>query len=530
MSLSADLKMYWRFAAGLRAFLRHTVSLEEARAIVERRMADREQNFLRLLERGVFGHPRSPYLPLLKLAGCEMGDIRNRVRSRGLEDALRALRKAGVYITFEEFKGREPIVRHGREFPVEAHDFDNPYLSRYYQAETGGTTGAGTRLEIDLDHLSALAPLYVLGDHAHGVLHTPRVIWFGILPDSSGINNILTYGRSGQLPQKWFSPVIGHDVKPALKHRLATRYIVAAGRLCGVPIPWPEVVRIEQASVIARWAAETLKARRACLIRTQVSKALRICLAAREQGLDLSGAVFVGGGEPPTPGKIELITGTGARYIPNYFFSEAGAVGIGCARPADVNDIHLFKDVLALIQYPRQVPGAEIMVDAFHFTTLLPTAPKLMLNVESDDYGLVEQRSCGCPLESYGYTEHIRHIRSFSKLTGEGVTLVGSEMVRILDEVLPAKFGGSPLDYQLAEEEDGHGFTRLSLFVSPKVQNVDEKEVIETVLDAMRRSSVAADLAQAHWRQAQTLRVQREEPVWTDRGKLNPLHLAKKLI
>jgi len=92
------------------------------------------------------------------------------------------------------------------------------------------------------------------------------------------------------------------------------------------------------------------------------------------------------------------------------------------------------------------VPGSDITVDAFHFTTLLPTARKLLLNVESDDYGVVETRSCGGPLESYGYTEHLRQIRSFRKLTGEGVTLVGSEMLRILEEVLPARFGGSPLD------------------------------------------------------------------------------------
>jgi hypothetical protein len=530
MSIFADLKMYWRFASGLRSFLRHTISLDDAREIVRQRMAEREKNFLRLVERGIFGYHRSPYFPLFKLAGCEMGDLRNMVGSRGLEETLRALREAGVYIMFEEFKGREPIVRQGRVFPVQAHDFDNPYLSRYYQVETGGTTGAGTRVEIDLDHLAAIAPLYTLADEAHGVLYARRVIWFGILPDSSGINNILAYARSGQLPQKWFSPVIGRDVKPAFKHRLATRYIVAAGRLFGVPVPWPEIVKIEQAAVVALWAAETLKTHGACLIRTHVSKALRICLVAKEEGLDLSGVTFVGGGEPPTPAKVQVITSTGARYVPNYFFTEAGAVGIGCARPADVNDIHLFKDVLALIQHPRQVPGSDITVDAFYFTTLLPTAPKLMLNVESDDYGVLETRSCGCPLEIYGFTEHLRDIHSFRKLTGEGVTLVGSEMIRILEEVLPAKFGGSPLDYQLVEEEDEQGFTRLNLLVSPKIEIADEAAIIEAVQEALGRGSIAADLARAHWSQANTLRVKRMEPVWTDRGKLMPLHLARRSV
>ena len=54
-------------------------------------------------------------------------------------------------------------------------------------------------------------------------------------------------------------------------------------------------------------------------------------------------------------------------------------------------------------------------------------------------------------------------------MTGEGMTLIGTDMVRILEEDLPRRFGGSPLDYQLMEEEDERGFTRLSLVVSPDV-------------------------------------------------------------
>jgi len=131
-------------------------------------------------------------------------------------------------------------------------------------------------------------------------------------------------------------------------------------------------------------------------------------------------------------------------------------------------------------------------------------------------------------LESCGYTEHVRGIRSFRKLTGEGVTLVGSEMIHILEEVLPGRFGGSPLDYQLLEEDDEKGFTRLSLIVSPGIEIKDEKEVIEVVFEALRRSSVAADLARAVWNQANTLKVKRREPIWTARGKLMPLHLSQR--
>ena len=198
--------------------------------------------------------------------------------------------------------------------------------------------------------------------------------------------------------------------------------------------------------------------------------------------------------------------------------TEAGAVGTGCPRSSDGNDVHFYKDSLALIQHPRQAPGTDIRVDAFLFTSLLPTTPKLLLNVEMDDHGVVERRACGCPLENYGFTEHLRDIRSFGKLTGEGVTLIGSEMIHILEDVLPARFGGSPLDYQLLEEEDSDGFTRLSLVINPTVGSVDEQAVVEAVLQALGRSNEAADLARAVWSKTQSLRVKRMEPVWTARG------------
>ena len=235
----------------------------------------------------------------------------------------------------------------------------------------------------------------------------------------------------------------------------------------------------------------------------------------------------MGGGEVPTPTKVSGITRTGARWISIFSFAEAGSVGIGCAQPLDANDLHFLKDSLALILYPRQVPNTEITVEAITLTTLLPTTPKVMLNVETDDYGVIETRSCGCGWEAYGFHDHIRYLRSFRKLTGEGVTLIGSEMVQILEEVLPARFGGSPLDYQLMEEEDDKGFTRLTLIVSPKINIPDETKLSEVILEALGKGSDSADLSRAIWNQAKSLRVKRTEPIWTDRGKLMPLHLAQ---
>lgn len=509
-----------RFALALRDFLQHPISVEDARIIIRQRVADRETNFLHTIEHNVFGHPRSPYLPLLKLAGCEIADIRNMIRSAGLENTLRSLRQAGVYITFEEFKGYQPIVRNGLVIHARLEDFNNPHMRNYYEARTGGTTGGATVVPIDLARVAAQAPIELCGYAAHDLANVPAAVWRTVF-GGYGMNIILRGARFRWPLQRWFSPTDSKDFNTPKWDRLNT-FLILLSRLNGIPIPWPKTVRLDEAEMIARWAARTLAVQKRCLIRSNVSMSVRISLAAKREGLNLTGATLMGGGEPPTPAKVRHITASGAGWVPTYNFAEAGFVGIGCGNPVDENDLHLVRDSLALIQFPRKVPGWNITVNAFNFTTLLPTAGKVLLNVESDDYGVIEQRSCGCLLEQQGLTDHIREVRSFRKLTGEGITLIGSDMVRVLEEVLPARFGGTPLDYQLVEEEDGEGFTRLVLAISPSVKIPDDNAVIEAVLGSL--SSYPPML----WRQARTLRVKRAEPVWTDRGKLMPLHMDRR--
>jgi hypothetical protein len=250
---------------------------------------------------------------------------------------------------------------------------------------------------------------------------------------------------------------------------------------------------------------------------------LRVGLAAREAGFELTGATFMIAGEPPTPAKVREIHRSGARTFATYGMAESGRIGMGCARPNDVNDVHLLEDAFAVITHPQPVAGFDVTVPSFHITTLLLTTPKIMINVISDDYGIVETRSCGCPLEACGFVRHARGIRSYRKLTGEGVTLIGSDIVRVLEEVLPTRFGGTPLDYQLLEHEDATGLTRLSLIVSPRVRIDDEQAVTGELFSALRRQSPSADAASSVWVHARTLTIVRREPIWTSGGKFNPL-------
>ena len=74
------------------------------------------------------------------------------------------------------------------------------------------------------------------------------------------------------------------------------------------------------------------------------------------------------------------------------------------------------------------------------------------------------------------------------------------------------------------EEEDEDGFTRLSLCVSPRVDLADESAVVEAMLDQL-----PPDAIRSLWTQAGTFQVKRADPVWTERGKLMPLHLERRV-
>lgn len=526
MSLIDDAKMYARFTREMQRFLKHRLSEEEASAIVRDRMAKRQENFLRLVKRAVYGYPSSPYLALLKHAQCDFDDLAARVRETGLTGTLCELREAGVYVDLEEFKGRAPIVRDRLELRVKASDFDNPFLAGHFIKESGGSTGVGTRTSQDLDHYAALAPHQMLARAAHGVLDVPFVLWRGILPDGSGMNNVLQSTYYGRPPALWFSQLAPFATKH-VKYTLASYSFVLLGRVNGAPIPLPRYVPLERAVVVARAIAGLVHKHGGCLVGTVVSRAVRICLAAAEHGIDIAGATFLIAGEPLTPAKAQVIQAAGARCYTNYGM-EVGRIAHGCARSTDATDVHVARDAIEVFSRPMNVPGFDVNVPILNFTTLLPSTPKILMNAQMDDYAILETRECGCALERLGWNVHLRQIKSYRKLTGEGVTLIGSEMIHILEVVLPLKFGGTPLDYQLVEQEDERGLTRLYLVISPRIVIADEQKVLATVNRALRESSVAADAARAIWQQANIFQIKRTEPIWSKRGKFSPLILSRR--
>lgn len=248
-----------------------------------------------------------------------------------------------------------------------------------------------------------------------------------------------------------------------------------------------------------------------------------MCLAAREQGLDIAGTFFRVGGEPYTPAKARVMADSGSRAVCHYTMSEIGRVGLACAAPRDLDEVHLLTDKLAVIQRDRPVGTSGVTVRALYLTTVGLSTPTVMVNVETGDHGVLEERACGCLLHVSGYTIHRRRIRSYGKLTSEGMTFLEGDLISLVEEVLPARFGGSPTHYQFVEEEEG-GLARMSVVVSPQVGSVDDAEVVSTVLDFLASRPGAQRMVE-RWRAGQTLRVVRREPYRTGTAKILPLHI-----
>jgi hypothetical protein len=522
-SFVTELREFLRYARRLHSFVRQTLSPAEARTRIERQLQGRETTFLTVLEHAVYRNPDSPYVPLLRSAGAEFGDVSRLVRTTGLEAALGKLYDEGVYVTLDEFKGRVPLERSGLSLQSGHRAFDNPLLTSHFQIASGGSRGVRRRFTTDLELLDYEAASHLLFLEAFELGDRPFALWRVHPPSASGVTNSLRHVKCGRAVAAWFTPYKAPRSLESLKFAAFTNYTVRIGRLLGGELALPEYCAPDDAARVAHWLAERTREGKPAFCDTQAGLGVRVCLAAKTEGLDISGTFFRFGGEPFTEGKAAVVADAGCRAVCHYTMGETGRIAVACADPETFDDMHFLSDKLAVLQRDKNV-GSGAIVGAFHFTSLMPSSPKVLINVESDDYGELSHRRCNCPLDRVGLTTHIRGVRSYEKLTSEGNHFLGSDLIALLDRVLPGRFGGDPGDYQLVEEEIG-GLPKVSVVIHPALGELDERDVVTTVLDHLRlerRNQLMADV----WRDAHTLRVVRREPYMTPSGKILPLYIA----
>jgi hypothetical protein len=513
--LASDVLGLLRFAAGLKPFLREPLSAAHAKAIVQDQMQRRGERLLAKLDRAVFANPLSPYLRLMRAAGCEPGDVRGLVERDGVEATLQALLRAGVYVTFEEFKGRTPIVRGSDTFTVSAADFDNPVLTPHFTATSSGTRGRPTRILIDIDHIAQSAPHWRLWFAAHDLGSRPLLFW---TPAHSGVaNRHLLAAKCGKPYARWFVDVEMVSVKDRL---VAPTVHWLVRRATGSPAP--ELVPIADAAKVGRVLADMARQGLKPCIVTSPSEAVRACLAMQAERISLDGVTFLLGAEPLTQARKDTIEAGGAAAVPTYGFAEGGNVGSQCDRRATAaDDVHVSLDAYAVIQRDGAA-DASTPSDALLLTALRPACPKVLLNTEIGDSAIIETRRCGCLFDDVGYVQHLHTIRSFEKITGFGVTFVAADLYRVIEEALPRRVGGAVTDYQLVEAQDARGIPRYTLYVSPDVGPVADSTVIATFLEELGKLTNHYRYMVNLWDQPDMIRVQRARPLVTSRGKVLP--------
>jgi hypothetical protein len=520
--LRAGVQFLWR----LPSFLRHPISLEEARATLRRRLERREADFLGLVKRAVYDHARSPYRPLLQWAGCGYGDMEKLVTQEGVEGALHTLFRQGIYLTVDEFKGRRAVVRGSSSIAVDPGQLCNPLSNCHVPARTSGSRSGGTAMLIDLAFVRDCAVNTCLTVDARGGLDWLRADWE--VPGGAALVVLLRLSSFGDPPVRWFSQV--HPAAPGLhpRYRWSARVLGWGGMLAGVPLPGPVYVPVDDPLPIAHWMAEVLRGGRIPHLFTFSSPTVRLCQAADAAGIELRGAQFTMDGEPTTEARLAMIRRTGAEGVPRYSTMECGPIAEGCLAAGAPDDSHLLHDLHAMIQVEPDEETPGLPAAGLLISSLRPTAPLLLLNVSLGDLAMVQQRACGCPLDRLGWTTHLHSIRSYEKLTAGGMTFLDADLVRVLEEVLPARFGGAPTDYQLVEEEAEGGQPRLRLLVHPSVGPLDTTGVAEAFLMAIGSGSGVERVMGLLWREAHFLRVERQPPLTTVAGKVLHLHVDRR--
>jgi hypothetical protein len=437
------------------------------------------------------------------------------VRREGVDGALAALSRAGVFVTFREFKGQAPLVRGSQSWPVRDSDFDNPAVNVAYATSTGGSRGRPSRILVDLDYLADTAPHWALWFAAQGWLSRPLVF---VTPTYPGIvNRQLKCLRFGKPFVRWLST----GDPGSWPYRLASAYLHGLVRW-QAGVPRAEQILLTASERIAEILVQMVdKGCPPCVV-TSPSTAARVSLAAQDRGWTLTGVAFLLGGEPLTAARRKTIEAGGASAYSTYGFAEAGSVGAQCPFPAAVDDVHVFGDAFALIAQPPE-SGNGAPESPLAITTLRPSCPKVMLNAQVGDTGVVEMRPCACLLGQVGYAQRLHAIRSLEKLTGEGVTIRVADLFHLFEETIPARFGGTIGDYQLVEQQDERGLPRYTLLASPALGPLDEVALSAAVLAELARVRPAYAFMASQWAQGGGIHVRRALPIPTDRGKTLPV-------
>lgn len=445
-----------RAAAGLPAFLRHPLGLAAAGAAVAAGVRRREAAFLESAERLIFAAPQGPLARLLRWAGCEAGDLRRMVAADGVEAALARLRAAGVWVSAEELRGRAPLQRSRLTLELAPRDFDNPLAAGRIAGATSGSTGSALPVRYSWPFLAGEAAHELLLLASHGLCDAPVALWLPGPPGIAGLHNLLVHAKLGRPPRRWFSPSPAPAAGSGLPYH-ADRGWRVVRRLLPRLGPAPEWLPPERAAEVARWLAESP---RPAVLKCFAGAAMRIAGAATAAGLDLSRHLVLAGGEPLTPERRDFLARAGLRVYARYAATETGFVAGACPAGENGGDMHLYADRLAVIATEQ---------GALAFTSLSLAAPKVLLNVELGDHGLLRQQACDCALGREGLAWRVAEVHSPAKIALEGVKIGEVDFTALVAAVV-RDLGGGADDFQIWLGDGANGGARPTVVLSPQTR------------------------------------------------------------
>ena len=440
--------------------------------MVRRGIERREDELLATLRDGVYAQPTARTSRCSATPASSSATSRPPSASEGVEGTLAQLYDAGVRITLDELKGRVPITRPGLELEVGAAAFVNPLARGDIRTTTAASRGVSARSTIDLRRLERDAAHTRLFQHANGLEGRPIAAWRPSLPATPGINAALQHAKLGQRTERWFAQLPPYPPHESLRSAGLLGATLAVARAPRQPDPAP-AARPARARRPRRPLSR--RARRAGRRgRTSTRPRAAPCACARRRGRTASTS--------PAPCSASAASPTRRRAHACSRARDASACR--CSRPtrpaASASPARRAttstRSTCCATSSPscaatstrrtRRIEGALVL------TTLWSGAPKLLLNVESDDTAVVEEGPCGCPLGDLGQTTRLHTVRSWEKLTTEGMTFTSSMLLRLVEEVLPARFGGGPTDWQLVEDRSG-AISDVRIVVSPRVGPAD---------------------------------------------------------
>jgi hypothetical protein len=525
MTAAADVVAGLRLLAQLPRLMRTRIAHVDAEAALRTRLERREADFLALVRQGVYENPASPWRRLLAHAGCEPDDLARLVRADGVEGALRTLLRAGVYLTVDELKGRCPIVRGSLTCLASPASFRNPRARPDVLTTSGGSRGRRTRVHQDLAFMWEGLTSLQLTLEARGGLGWRFAVW-GV-PGGVTFQQLVALATIGQEPPQFFSRLDAQTERTLLRrYRWSWRLLKMVGRLAGRPFPRPLHAPLGNPAPLIRWF-DTVRAQGGTPhVQVYASTGVRLAEAAARLGTDLRGVQFSLSGEPLTAARRAAIERSGGVALPRMGNTEMGTVvASGCLAPEGCDDMHLLHDMQAVIQPGDEgIPG--LTPRTLLASSIRPRAPLVLLNTSLGDVGTLSDRRCGCPMADLGWTTHLMEVRSHEKLTAGGMTIDDADLIRVLEEVLPRRFGGGPLDYQLVEEETVAGDPVVRLRVHPAIGPLAAEAVVGAFLDAIGPGRGFGRVVTETWREAGFVRVEREPPLVTPGGKVQHRHSA----